>query len=116
MNSSTIASLLPFVLIAGAFWLLIIRPARARQRNQQATVSQVAVGSRVMTTSGMFGTVTAVRDDEIDLEIAPGVAVRYMKAAIARVEPNPGTTAVLGSSSVGDTPTDPPDSDSADAS
>jgi preprotein translocase subunit YajC len=77
--------LIPVLLIAGAFYLLVLRPARARQRAAQVTAEQVAPGLRVMTTAGLFGTVAAVDGDQIDLEIAPGVTVRYMTAAVAKV-------------------------------
>jgi preprotein translocase subunit YajC len=90
-----IGPLLPFILLAGAFYFLLIRPARARQREQQATTARLAPGTRVMTTAGLFGTVTAVEGDQIDLEIAPGVTVRYVAAAVATVIDAPadaGTT------------------------
>ena len=103
-----IGPLLPFVLLAGVFYLLLIRPARARQRAQQAVVSRLTPGARVMTTAGLFGTVTAVQDDQIDLEIAPGVTVRYVAAAVAKVIETPadaGTTDEAQPSIIeGDTP------------
>lgn len=80
--------LLLIIVVIGAFYFLIVRPARNRQKEQQATVARVAVGVRVMTTAGLFGTVTAVEDDQIDLEIAPGVTVRYVTAAVAKVLPD----------------------------
>ena len=82
------ALLLIAVLIA-AFYLLLVRPARQRQKEQAATVSKVVPGVRVMTTAGLFGTVTAVDGDQIDLEIAPGVTVRYVAAAVARIIEDP---------------------------
>ncbi len=77
--------LIPILLLVGAFYLLILRPARARQSQQQAVVSRLAPGVTVMTTAGLFGVVTGVEADEIELEIAPGVRVRYIAAAIAKV-------------------------------
>jgi len=87
--------LLPFVLLAGVFYLMLIRPARNRQREQQKVISRLAPGARIMTTAGLFGTVTAVEGDQIDLEIAPGVTVRYVGAAVSKVIESPadaGTT------------------------
>ncbi|HET7899873.1 MAG TPA: preprotein translocase subunit YajC [Candidatus Nanopelagicales bacterium] len=81
--------LLLIIVVLGAFYLLVVRPARNRQKSQQATVSRVVPGVRVMTTAGLFGTVTAVEDDQIDLEIAPGVTVRYVTAAVARIVETP---------------------------
>jgi preprotein translocase subunit YajC len=104
--------LLPILLLVGAFYLLILRPAKARQNQANAVLRQLSVGARIMTTAGLFGTVTALEDDEIELEIAPGVCVRYVKAAVAKVvEPGPaveepaGTSGAAEASRVeGDTP------------
>lgn len=95
----TLGTLLPFVVLILAFYFLIIRPSRARQAAQAAVSSRVAPGVEVMTTSGLFGTVTAVDGDKVELEVADGVRVRFVVAAIAQVvDPasdrpvEPGTT------------------------
>ena len=96
----SIGAYLPLLLIVVAFWFLILRPARKRQAEQQAVVSALAPGARVMTTAGLFGTVVAVEGTEVELEIAPGVVVRYVTAAVAKVDevvssvsPSPGARA-----------------------
>ncbi|MEO6823093.1 MAG: preprotein translocase subunit YajC [Candidatus Nanopelagicales bacterium] len=78
-------TLLPIVLLIGVFYVLILRPARTRQKTQQQTISALSVGKQVMTTGGLFGTVTAISDDRIELEIADGVRVQYLQAAVSRV-------------------------------
>jgi preprotein translocase subunit YajC len=82
-------TLLPFVILLLAFWLLIVRPARMRARQQQQLQGDLAPGLEVMTTSGLHGTVSAIEDDVIVLEIAPGVTTRWNKGAVARVTPAP---------------------------
>lgn len=77
--------LLPIVILFGAFYLLIMRPARNRQRAQQQLLSRLEVGSQVMTTAGFYGQVASLDDDKVALELAPGVVVRVAKPAIARV-------------------------------
>ena len=77
--------LLPIVLIGAVFYLLIIRPSRNRQRQQREMVNQVGPGTEVMTTAGIFGTVVDTTDDEVFIEVAPGVVLRMLKAAIGRV-------------------------------
>jgi preprotein translocase subunit YajC len=84
-----LGAILPIALLGGAFWLLIIRPSRARQAAARATAARLEAGARVMTTAGLFGTVVRIEGDELDLEIAPGVIVRYVAAAIAKVIPEP---------------------------
>ena len=100
-----LGALLPILLIAAAFWLLIVRPQRARSQAARAVQSRLEVGKQVMTTAGLFGTVTSVTDDRVGLEIAPGVVVTYVAAAIAKVIEEPpavGTEGELPSSSTGD--------------
>jgi len=98
----TAGALLPLLLLALAFVVLIVLPMRSRNRAlQQSRQMQAGLtpGVEVMTTSGLFGRVAAVGDDTVDLEIAPGVVVRWAKAAIAEVrsstpagaEPPPAT-------------------------
>jgi preprotein translocase subunit YajC len=88
-NSSSYFLLL-IVLVFVGFYFLVIRPQRRRQQSvvqQQRTVSP---GARVRTTAGMYADVVAVDGDDVVLEIAPGVQVRYMKRAIMEVV-SPGT-------------------------
>jgi preprotein translocase subunit YajC len=83
-----IVSLLPLVAIALLFWLLIIRPASRRQKDQARMQSAVTVGEQVMLTSGIFGTVIDLDDDKLSLEIAPGVVVRVARGAVGSIVPN----------------------------
>jgi preprotein translocase subunit YajC len=86
------AELVPLLFIAIAVVFLLVLPMRQRnralQRSQQLQASLVP-GTGVMTTSGLFGTVAGVGDDTVDLEISPGVTVRWAKAAIAEVKSSP---------------------------
>jgi preprotein translocase subunit YajC len=73
------------VLVFVGFYFLMIRPQRRRQQavaQQQKTVSP---GARVRTTAGMYATVIEVDGDDVVLEVAPGVEVRYLKRAIMEV-------------------------------
>lgn len=86
----SVGALVPFVVIIGAFYLLIIRPSRNRQKAQARLVDQLAVGALVMTTSGLYAQVAAIEDDgALLLEVAPGVRMRWTKAAVARILPEP---------------------------
>jgi preprotein translocase subunit YajC len=85
-----ILGLAPFALIIVAFYFLLIRPQRNRAKQQQALVAALAPGAEVMTTAGIFGQVAAVTPEQISVEIAPGVFMRIVPAAIAKViEPAP---------------------------
>lgn len=75
--------LVPGLLMVGMYFLLI-RPQRNRQRAQQALLEQLSVGDRIMTAGGMFGAVKSMDDEQgrIVVEIAPGVAVEMLRAAV----------------------------------
>ncbi|CAN5722857.1 hypothetical protein BH20ACT1_BH20ACT1_11940 [soil metagenome] len=78
------AELIPFVLLLGLMWFLLIRPQQARLRKQRELVSSIEVGQRVLTAGGLIGTVRVLTDDELLLEVSPGVEVRLIRAAITR--------------------------------
>lgn len=85
-----LVGLAPLLLIVVAFYFLMIRPQKNRQKQQQAMVAALAPGAEVMTTAGIFAQVAAVSEEQISLEIAPGVYMRVLPQAIARVvEPAP---------------------------
>jgi len=87
-----LVALAPILLLVVAFYFLLIRPQKMRQKQQSAMVSALAPGAQIMTTAGMIGTIAVVAEDEISLEISPGVFVRMVPAAVARViEPAPGS-------------------------
>ena len=73
------------VLVFVGFYFLMIRPQRRRQQAVQQQQRTVAPGARVRTTAGMYATVTEVDGDDVVLEVAPGVEVRYLRRAIMEV-------------------------------
>lgn len=78
------AELIPFVLLLGLMWFVLIRPQQARLRKQRELIASVEVGDVVLTAGGMIGTVRVLTDDELRLEVAPGVELRVVRAAISR--------------------------------
>jgi preprotein translocase subunit YajC len=84
-NSSTFSTLALVALMAAAFYFLIIRPQRKRQQAMQKTMSELEPGTRVMLSSGLFGTVVSVGDKQIVLEISPGAQLTVLKQAVGRV-------------------------------
>ena len=82
---SDLASLLPFVLIALVFYLLIIKPQRRRQQALVATQSSLQPGAEVMLSSGIFGRVASLDDETIQLEVSPGTLVKVARQAVLRV-------------------------------
>jgi preprotein translocase subunit YajC len=77
-------ALLLLVLLFFVMYAVMIRPQQKRARDHQALIAAVQVGEEIMTTAGIFGTVTAVEGDVISLEIAPGTVMRVARAAVGR--------------------------------
>ena len=77
-------SLIPLLLLPVIFYFLLIRPQQKKQRAQQQLLNAVGEGDEVMTTAGIYGFVNAIDGDTVWLEIAEGVEVRILRAAIAK--------------------------------
>jgi preprotein translocase subunit YajC len=81
--------LFPIIIVAlfGLLYFVMIRPQRNRQRQAVQMQNEVVPGQRVRTTAGMYATVVSLEGDDVVLEVAPGVNVRYMRRAIMGVVP-----------------------------
>ena len=80
--------LFPIVLLALMAVLLFVLPARQRKKMQaqaQTLQESLTVGTPVMTTSGIHGTVAGLAEKTVDLEIAPGVVVTFARPAIMEI-------------------------------
>lgn len=79
--------LIIMVLMLGVMYVLMIRPQRQRQAQQQSMIDGATVGDDVLTTGGIYGTISEVEGDDIVVEIASGVAVHMTRRGIAAVLP-----------------------------
>ncbi len=79
---------LPLLIVLGAFMFFA---SRRQKKAMQAMIDlheSLRVGDQVHTTAGLKGTIRAIDDDYVDLEIAPGVVTTWMKLAVRdRIEP-----------------------------
>ena len=73
------------VILFALFWLLLIRPQRRRQAAQNELIASVEVGDEIVTAGGLYGHVVGVGEDELLVEIAPGINVRIARRAVAGV-------------------------------
>ena len=76
--------LIAIALMFLVFWVLIILPQQRRVRAHQALVRSIEVGDEVMTTSGLYGTIASIDEDEVMLEVATGTTLRFARGAIAK--------------------------------
>ena len=79
--------LIIMVLLLVVMYVLMIRPQRQRQRQQQSTIEGAAVGDDVLTTGGIYGTITQAEGDDVVVEIADGLTVHMTRRGIAAVLP-----------------------------
>lgn len=77
---------LPFVAIALAFWLLVVRPASRRSKQVRALQDALAVGDRIMLTSGIYGELVDLSEERARVEIAPDVVIEVARGAVGAVE------------------------------
>ena len=82
---SNLSGLLPIVIVVAAFYFLFIKPSKARRKLLTDMQGSLVPGVRVMTTSGIFGTVSTVTDEIVTIEIAKGVIIEVVPGAIGRV-------------------------------
>ena len=76
-----------FIIVIGflLIWLIVVRPQKRRQNQQQQMLQELNVGDEVLTAGGIYGTVSALDEDEVTVEIAPNTEVRVARRAIAGV-------------------------------
>src|SRR5258705_12512372 len=78
--------LLPMLSIIGVFYMLLIRPQQKRQRQLQETISQLKNGDRVVTTGGIIGTITQVKDSSFLIRSADTSILEIARTAVAGID------------------------------
>ncbi|MEO6154088.1 MAG: preprotein translocase subunit YajC [Croceibacterium sp.] len=78
-------TMLPWVGIVGIFWFMLIRPQMRQQKAQRAKIAGIKKGDQVITAGGLLAKVVRVDDEYAELEIAPTVRVKALKATIGDV-------------------------------
>lgn len=81
---SGVGGILPFILIFAVFYFLLIRPQQTRQKKWQTMLSSLKPGDRVTTTGGIRGTILSIKDDVLQIRVAPdNLRLEIAKGAIA---------------------------------
>jgi preprotein translocase subunit YajC len=81
-NPSPWLQLVPFVLILGIFYFVMILPMRKRQQKVQEFQSGLKVGDKVITSGGIFGSITRVSEQSVQLQIANNVRIEVSRPAV----------------------------------
>jgi preprotein translocase subunit YajC len=74
--------LIPFALILGIFYFVMVLPMRKRQQKVQAFLAALKVGDKIITTGGMYGAITRLSDQSVQLQVANNVRIEVSRAAI----------------------------------
>ena len=84
-GDGSLLSLVPFVLIFVIFYFLLIRPQQKKQKEQKALLEALKKGDKVITASGIWGTITNLGKDTVTLQIADNTKIKMQRDHIAMV-------------------------------
>jgi preprotein translocase subunit YajC len=74
--------LMPFVLVVGIFYFVILLPMKKRQQKVQTFLAALKVGDKVVTSGGMYGSITRLNDQSVQVQVADKVRVEMSRSAV----------------------------------
>jgi preprotein translocase subunit YajC len=80
--ANPLIQLIPFALVLAIFYFIILLPMKRRQKKVQEFLSALKVGDRVVTAGGIFGSITKLNEQSVQLQIAQNVKVDVSRSAI----------------------------------
>jgi preprotein translocase subunit YajC len=72
------------VAMLAMFWFIVVKPAKRRQQRHVELVDSVQEGEQIVTVGGIYGKVVKLREESVDLEVAPNVKLRLDRRALRR--------------------------------
>src|SRR2546427_5259786 len=88
-GGSPLLQVVPFILILGIFYFIILLPMKRKQQKVQEFLDSLKVNDRVVTTGGIYGQITRLDDQKVQLQIADKVRIDVAKAAIGGYQGQP---------------------------
>ncbi len=85
-NANPWVQLIPFALVLGIFYFIILLPMQRRQKKVQQFLADLKVGDRVVTTAGIYGQITRLGEKSVQIQIADKVKIEIAKAAIGGLQ------------------------------
>ena len=85
-NASPWLSLLPFVIILGIFYVMVLMPMKKRQQKVTDFQASLKLGDKVVTTGGIYGSITRLGEQHVQLQIAPPVRIDVARAAVGGLQ------------------------------
>ena len=80
---------LMMAVIMGLMYFMVMRPQQRREKERQAMLKRITVGDKVRTIGGILGTVAAVSETTITVNVAEKVAIEFVRDAVTRLEDEP---------------------------
>ena len=74
--------LMPFVLVVGIFYFVILLPMKQRQKKVQTFLAALKVGDRVVSSGGLYGIITRLSDQSVQVQVADKVRVEMSRSAV----------------------------------
>ena len=84
-GANPLAGMWPILLMFAAMYFLIIAPQRKKQKQHQKMITELTSGADVVTSGGLYGTITNVKDDRFVLRVAEGTKIEITKSSVATV-------------------------------
>ena len=81
-DANPLVSFLPFILIIGVFYFLIIMPQRKKEQEHKKMLDSLKRGDKVITNGGIYGKVVNIKENKVTIEIADGVEINILKTSI----------------------------------
>jgi preprotein translocase subunit YajC len=81
-DGNPLLQVVPFVLILGIFYFIILLPTKRKQQKVQQFLDSLKVNDKVVTTSGIYGQITRLNDQSVQLQIADKVRIEVARSAI----------------------------------
>ena len=78
-------NLAPIVAIFVIFYFLLIRPQQKQQQEHEAMLKALKTGDKVLTTGGLYGTITGFKGDDLEVQFSQTVKLTLARSAVARV-------------------------------
>ena len=97
-GGSALLQLIPFVLVLGIFYFIILLPMRKKQQKVQDFLQGLKVGDKIITTGGLYGQVTRISGETVQLQIADKVRIEVSKAAVGGLQGQPQVQEAEGTS------------------
>ncbi|MDA8244733.1 MAG: preprotein translocase subunit YajC [Elusimicrobia bacterium] len=84
-QNAAFMQIVPFIAVAVIFYFLLIRPQQKQIKDTKAMLDALKTGDKVLTRGGLIGVITAVKDEELEIEIAKGVKALFARNAVGAV-------------------------------